>query len=224
MAVGVFIVLRERTFADALAIRLDKEPDVDVVAAVHAKALPSRMLAGSGVDVVLLDADLEDNAAFPLCQELSQSGERPRVILISQSAGAERIVRGISAGADGWVGKGESLDRLISVIRGVARGETWLPPAQTGQVLRLLLNGPDRVYEAGIPALSSLTDREREVLVCLAEGTRQRDVARRLHMSPNTVRTHVQNLKGKLSVHSAMEAVAMTRPQLADELARRRVG
>jgi DNA-binding NarL/FixJ family response regulator len=223
MAVRLFILLQERTFADALAIRLEGELDMDVVAALHAKAAPPRLFTGSMVDVVLLDGDLPGHAAFRLCEGISHNPKAPHVILLSHSADPARIVRAIRAGAVGWVGKYESLDRLIEVIHGVARNETWLPPGQTGQVLRLLLGGSDREQDGGTKLLSALTDREREVLVCLAEGNRRRDVAKHLHMSPNTVRTHLQNLMGKLGVHSALEAVALTRSQLDDELAQRRV-
>jgi DNA-binding NarL/FixJ family response regulator len=224
MAVRLFILLRERTFADALAIRLESEPDMDVVAALHTqKGLPPHLFTGRTADVMLLDGDLPGNAAFRLCEEISQSPGAPRVILLSQSADPACIVRAIRAGAVGWICKNESLDRLIDVIHGVARNETWLPPGQIGEVLQLLLGGPDRDEEEGTPLLSALTDREREVLVCLAKGTRRRDVGKHLHMSPNTVRTHLQNLMGKLGVHSAIEAVALMRSQLDDELVQRHV-
>jgi DNA-binding NarL/FixJ family response regulator len=218
MAIGLFILVQERTFADALAIRLEVEPDVDVVAALDIRALPLRLSAGSRIDVVLLDADLADNTAFHLCQELSRQSEAAHVVLLSHSADPEQIVRAVRAGAVGWVRKDESLDRLIYVIRGVARDETWLPPGQTGDVLRLLMHGPSQAEDDGVQLLAALTGREREVLVCLAEGTRRRDVARHLHMSPNTVRTHLQNLMGKLGVHTAIEAVALTRSHLDDDL------
>lgn len=221
MAVRLFILVQERVFADALAIRLDAEPDVDVVAALYTNA-PSPQLRTGGVDVLLLDGDLPSDTAFRLCEAMSRSPGAPRVIVLSYSADPGRIVRAIRAGAVGWVCKSESLDRLIDVICGVARNETCLPLGQTGQVLRLLLGGPDREPVSDAQLLSSLTDREREVLVCLAQGTRRCDVAQQLHMSPNTVRTHLQNLMGKLGVHSAIEAVALTRTQLDDELSRRR--
>jgi DNA-binding NarL/FixJ family response regulator len=223
MAVGLLILVKDRTFADALGIRLEAEPDIDVVAVLHRKTLPWHLFTGSRVDVMLLDGDLYGNAAFRLCEELSQRGEVPRVILLSHSADPGRIVRALRAGAVGWVGKDESVLRLIDVIRGVARNETWLPPAHTGQVLRLLLHGPDPERNGSSQLLAALTDREREVLVCLAEGIRRQDVAKHLHMSPNTVRTHLQNLMGKLGVHSAIEAVALTRSRPDDQLSRRRV-
>ena len=97
MAVSLFVLLQERTFADALAIRLEREPDMDVVAALDTSALPSRMFVGSRVDVVLLDADLADNAGLRLGQELSQAPEAPRMVFLSHSNDPERIVRAISA-------------------------------------------------------------------------------------------------------------------------------
>jgi DNA-binding NarL/FixJ family response regulator len=135
MTVSLFILLQERTFADVLAIRLEREPDMEVVAALDTSALPSRMRVASRVDVVLLDADLADDAAFRLGQELSQAPGAPSMVFLSHSNDPERIVRAVRVGAAGWVRKDESLDRLIDVIRGVARGETWLPPDQTGEVL-----------------------------------------------------------------------------------------
>lgn len=218
MAVGLFILLQERTFADALAIRFEREPDLDVVAAPDISALPARVFTSKRVDVVLLDADLADDAAFRLCEELSQPPGAPYVIFVSRSSDPERIVRGIRAGAAGWVRKDESLARLIHIIRGVARGETWLPPDQIGEVLQVLMRRPDHDEGGGDRLLAALTGREREVLLCLAEGTRRRDVAEHLHMSPNTVRTHLQNLMAKLGVHSALEAVALARRTLDENL------
>lgn len=217
MTISLFILLQERTFADALAIRLEREPDMEVVAALDMRALPSRLLVSSRVDVVLLDADAADYAAFHLSRELSQAPDAPPVIFLSDSNDPARIVRAIRAGAVGWVRKDESLNRLISVIRGIAQGESWLPPDQIGEVLRLMMDGSDQDEDGGDQLLATLTGRERDVLLCLAEGNRRREVAEHLHMSPNTVRTHLQNLMGKLGVHTALEAVALTRQRPGED-------
>ncbi len=214
MTVRLLILVQEGTFADALATRLEAEQDLEVVAALHTPTPAPRLLMGSRADVVLLDGDFPDGAAFTLCGELSQRGGAPYVIFVSQSSDPRGIVRGIEAGAVGWVRKDESLDRLIDVIHGVAGGETWLPTRDTGEVLRLLLRRRDQGLDGGSELLAGLTQREREVLVCLAEGTGRRDMAEHLHMSPNTVRTHLQHLMAKLGVHSALEAVALTRSHL----------
>jgi DNA-binding NarL/FixJ family response regulator len=213
MVIRLLILVRERIFADALATRLEAEPDLEIVAALQTLVPSPHLLRGSRADVMLLDGDFPGNTSFDVCHELSQRGQRPLVVLLSQSPDPRRIVRGIAAGAVGWVRKEESLDRLIEVIHGVDRGETWLPASDTGEVLRLLLQRPDPEHGSS-ELLGALTEREREVLLCLADGTGRRDMAEHLHMSPNTVRTHLQNLMAKLGVHSALEAVALTRSRL----------
>lgn len=127
MTVRLLILVQEGTFADALATKLEAEPDLKVAAAWLARIPSPQVLTESRADVVLLDGDLPGNAAFGLCEELSRSGEAPYVVVISESSDPGRMVRGLEAGAVGWVRTDESLDRLIAVIHGVARGETWLP-------------------------------------------------------------------------------------------------
>lgn len=212
MGINVLIADQERSFADALAARLQAESDIEVVGAVQVRMPRPRLIARKPVDVVMLDGDLPSGAANRLCQELTGDGDvRTRVIMLTSSSGPTRILQAIRAGAAAWVRKDESLEHLLCVIRGVARGETWLPPAETGTVVRLLLQERDRHRETE-RLLAVLTPRERAVLTCLAEGAGHRDVvAEQLNLSVNTVRTHLQNLMAKLGVHSALEAVAVTR-------------
>jgi len=217
MGISVFVIDQERTFADALAASLEAEEDVEVVAAVHRQAPAPSLIVGRHADVVLLDVDLPGNAAIRLCEELSERKDAPRVIMLSRGSEAERMADSIRAGAAAWVRKSESLTHLLRVIRGVTAGETWLPPAELGAVLQLLLAEHEQRRESD-RLLASLTPREREVLACLADGAGRRDVAERLHLSANTVRTHLQNLMAKLGVHSTLEAVALTRTQLGTTL------
>jgi DNA-binding NarL/FixJ family response regulator len=215
MGISVLIAGQQHTFADALAIRLQDEDDLQVLAAVQVRPGNLPLLAGQPAEVMVLDGDLPGGAANRLCQEMSARGRPTRVITLSSSAEPERIVAAIRAGAAAWVRKDESLDYLLSVIRGVARGETWLPPSATGNVVRLLLSEQDR-QRRNERLLAGLTPRERAVLTCLVEGAVHREaVAERLHLSVNTVRTHLQNLMAKLGVHSALEAVALTKDRAA---------
>ncbi len=211
MGISVLIAGQERTFADALAIRLQGEDDLEVVAAVQVKQANLRLLALQPAEVLVLDGDLPGGAATRLCEELSSRGKPTRVITLSSSSEPERIVAAIRAGAAAWVRKDESLEYLLSAIRGVARGETWLPPTETGNVVRLLLSEQDR-QRKNERLLARLTPQELAVLECLTEGAANREaVAERLNLSVHTVRTHLQNLMAKLGVHSALEAVALTR-------------
>jgi DNA-binding NarL/FixJ family response regulator len=217
MAITVLVVDEERIFADAVAAQLDAEQDIKVVAALHPARKDEYLTAGRHAGVVLLDADLANGAASALCEELTASGAPPRVIMLSASSEPERIVTALRAGASAWVRKDESFEHLLRVVRGVAHGETWLPPAETGTVVRLLMRAQTKQREED-SLLAALTPREREVLACLAAGAGRDDVARQLYLSANTVRTHLQNLMAKLGVHSTLEAVALTRRAQLDYL------
>jgi len=214
MAINVLVVDQERAFAEVLAARLDGEDYIEAAGAVQVQAPTSLLLAGNSAEVIVLDGDLPDDAANRLCERLS-GGDKPiRVIMLSFSSEPERIVSALQAGAAAWVRKDESLEYLLRVIRGVAQGEGWLPPSETVDVVRLLIWGRNRHRENQL-LLDKLTARERAVLVCLANGAAHRDtVAKQLHLSVNTVRTHMRNIMAKLGVHSMVEAVAVTRDQV----------
>jgi DNA-binding NarL/FixJ family response regulator len=209
--IKVLIADQERTFAEALAARLDEEEDIKVMGAVQVRDPGLWLIAGNPVDVLVLDGDLPNGAANRLCAEVVGQAGSARVITLSSSFEPERIVNAIRAGGAAWVRKDQPLEHLLQAIRGVILGETWLPPSETGNVLRLLLRERDR-HRTSEHLLAPLTPRERAVLACLAEGAEHRAaVAEQLHLSVNTVRTHLQNLLAKLGVHSALEAVALTR-------------
>ena len=209
MGITILIVDAERIFAEAVAAKLDAEQDMTVVATCRPDGKESLEIARR-TDVVLLDADLPGGAANSLCQTLTSLVTPPRVIMLSNSSEPKRIVAALRAGASAWVRKDESFNHLLRVVRGTARGETWLPPAETGTVVRMLMRAQNQQQEQNT-LLAALTPREREILACLADGAGRRDVAEQLYLSANTVRTHLRNLMAKLGVHSTLEAVAMIR-------------
>jgi DNA-binding NarL/FixJ family response regulator len=210
MEITVLVADEERVFADAVAAQLESELDIEVVAAVRPGPNGECLITGRRADVVLLDADLANDAANFRCKELTSLDGPSRVIMLSVSSEPGRILAAVRAGASAWVRKDESFEHLLRIIRGTARGETWLPPAETGTVLQLLMRAQDQTRrDDGL--LAGLTPREREILACLADGAGRRDVAEHLHLSANTVRTHLQNLMAKLGVHSTLEAVALAR-------------
>jgi DNA-binding NarL/FixJ family response regulator len=212
-AIHVLVVDQHLAFRDALATRLQAEADLAVVAKAHSAGFAPHVLVGRSADVILLDADLPDDSAIAFCADMTQSGDRSRVVMLGAASQPERIVAAVRAGAAAWVRKDESIDHLLSVIRGVVRGETWIPPLDLGAVLRLLIEEQDRRHD-GDGLLASLTRRERDVLFLLVEGVGRKEVAERLQLSANTVRTHLHSLMVKFGVHSTLEVAALARPWL----------
>ncbi|MFD3457392.1 response regulator [Streptomyces sp. NPDC058691] len=133
-----------------------------------------------------------------------------RTVVLAERDDARRAARALQAGASGWVAKDCSLSRLLAVMRGVLRDETHLPPALLTGVLRELTAARRHRTESE-RLVESLTPREQEVLRCMVAGLGRKAVAERLYLSPHTVRTHMQNVLGKLGVHSTLAAVALAR-------------
>ncbi|MFJ8668275.1 LuxR C-terminal-related transcriptional regulator [Streptomyces sp. NPDC093600] len=231
--IRVLVVDDHRIFAESLAAALAAEPDVDVSAAGSGPAalrcLDRAVAEGRRYDVMLVDADLgappgppavaravPDNAegavdGISLVAGVGEGG-RPavRTVVLAERDDARRAALALQAGASGWVAKDCSLQRLLAVIRGVLRDETHLPPALLTGVLRELTAARRHRTESE-ELVGSLTPREREVLRCMVAGLGRKAVAERLFLSPHTVRTHMQNVLGKLGVHSTLAAVALAR-------------
>jgi DNA-binding NarL/FixJ family response regulator len=233
--IRVLVVDDHRIFAESLAAALAAEPDVEVSAAGSGPAALRCLerAAGEGrrFDVLLVDADLGGHVpgsrpAVPVpVQEGNEEGlvdglslvagvraAQPavRIVVLAEKDDSRRAALALQAGASGWVAKDCSLSRLLTVIRGVLRDETHLPPALLTGVLRELTAARRHRTESE-RLVESLTPREREVLRCMVAGLGRKAVAERLFLSPHTVRTHMQNVLGKLGVHSTLAAVALAR-------------
>ncbi|HET6353371.1 response regulator transcription factor [Streptomyces sp. NBC_00322] len=234
--IRVLVVDDHRIFAESLAAALAAEPDVDVAAAGSGPAalrcLERAAVEGRRFDVMLVDADLgtqpvpgaravvaravPDNGEESLVDGISlvagvRSGQPAvRTVVLAEKDDPRRAALALQAGASGWVAKDCSLQRLLAVIRGVLRDETHLPPALLTGVLRELTAARKHRTESE-RLVESLTPREREVLRCMVAGLGRKAVAERLFLSPHTVRTHMQNVLGKLGVHSTLAAVALAR-------------
>ncbi|MFJ6935620.1 LuxR C-terminal-related transcriptional regulator [Streptomyces sp. NPDC101132] len=226
--IRVLVVDDHRIFAESLAAALAAEPDVEVSAAGSGPAalrcLDRAAADGRRFDVMLVDADLGAGTgparsaadgggpSDGISVVAAVRGSQPavRAVVLAERDDPRRAATALQAGASGWVAKDCSLSRLLAVIRGVLREETHLPPALLTGVLRELTAA--RKHRTDSERLvESLTPREHEVLRCMVAGLNRKDVAARLFLSPHTVRTHMQNVLGKLGVHSTLAAVALAR-------------
>lgn len=209
--IRVLIVDEHRIFAESLATALTAEPDVEAAAVGSAPAAVQVLDRGAPFDVLLIDADLGDTGTpSSLLATARERFPTLHPVMLATEADPSRAARCLAAGARGWVAKDSSLLRLLSVVRGVLRNETHVPPALlTGVVLELTRARRHRDEHQRLVA--SLTPRELEVLRCMIAGLGRQAVAERLYLSPHTVRTHMQNVLGKLGVHTTLAAVALAR-------------
>lgn len=150
------------------------------------------------------------SGGLPLVVRLRQEHPQLRTVVLAERDDPRHAAAALQAGAGGWVAKDCSLSRLLQVVRGVLKDETHLSPALLTGVLRELTASRQHRTESE-RLVESLTPREREVLRCMVAGLGRKAVAERLYLSPHTVRTHMQNVLGKLGVHSTLAAVALAR-------------
>lgn len=201
----VLLVDDHPVFAEALAARLASEPDLTVVPVAHTLGQALAELARSRPAVIVLDFALGEQSGLALLEQVRAEHRQTRAIILSAVDSVDAVVEAVRRGARAWLPKSVDVAYLVRVVRGVARGEAWIPPTLLGPVLTRLA-GPD---PARPDPLAALTPRERDVLQCMVDGLSREAIARRLYLSVNTVRTHVQNLLAKLDCHSVLQAVAL---------------
>ncbi|MBM7772826.1 two-component system nitrate/nitrite response regulator NarL [Actinokineospora baliensis] len=143
-----------------------------------------------------------------LVASLRAAAPEARLVALTGSKDPDRALAAARLGVDAWVSKASGMAHLVEVLRGVARGDAWFPPRLLGTVLRGLR--ADRTRSGDGP-LDALSGREREVLVCMVDGMRGPEIAERLGLSTNTVRTHTHSVYAKLGVHSRLQAVSAAR-------------
>jgi DNA-binding NarL/FixJ family response regulator len=205
----ILVVDDHVSFAEALAFMLDDVPGLHAFAATTIEQA-WRTLAEHEVDVVLLEVDLDADDGIRFARQALAEHRGMRVVAVTASEDERRLVDAVRAGISGWVPKREPAEQVVAAVRGVLRGETWIPPPLLTRLLAELSSAQQDAVRQDQP-LAGLTRREREILDCLMRGMTTDDIAQRLHLSRNTLRTHIQNILKKLDVHSILAAVALVR-------------
>jgi DNA-binding NarL/FixJ family response regulator len=195
-------------FREALATALAAEAGLDVVAQAEDGLEAVREVARTEPEVAVLDANLPSYDVVRATREIRERVRRCRVLVLAGQEDETTLTDAIYAGASGYMTKGHSLNELVAAIRRIHRGQTLVPPHLLGGLLDRLIKRARTQDQAG-RRLARLTGREREVLNLLAQGGDNESIAATLVISPQTARTHIQNVLVKLRVHSRLEAAAL---------------
>ena len=204
--IGVLIVDDHRLLAAGLVAALAGEPDLDVVGSASTVADAVRLAAEHRPQVALVDYHLPDGTGAEAAARMRADLPDLVVVMMSGDMSDRAFLESVEAGAAAYLGKTEEIARLADAIRRTAAGEVMLPPARLAEALRESRAASARARDAE-RRLSSLTPREREVLLLLAEGMGSREIAEQLSVSLPTARGHVQVVLEKLGVHSREDAV-----------------
>jgi DNA-binding NarL/FixJ family response regulator len=195
-------------FREALSTALVAEPDLVVVGEARDGLEAVAEAARTEPQVAVLDADLPNCDGVRAASLIRDRLPDCRIVLLAADEDPDILASAIEAGASGYLTKASPLTELVDAIRSVHRGDTLVPSRMLGSLLERLIRQRQEHDEA-LRRLSRLTSREREVLSLLAQGGDNDSIAQVLVISPQTARTHIQNVLVKLGVHSRLEAAAL---------------
>ncbi|KKD03668.1 response regulator [Streptomyces sp. WM6386] len=215
MTIRVLLADDQALLRSAFRVLVDSEPDMEVVGEASDGAQAVRLAKEERADVVLMDIRMPGTDGLAATRMISEdpSLAQVRVVILTTFEVDDYVVQSLRAGASGFLGKGSEPDELLSAIRIAAGGEALLSPAATkGLIARFLAQG-DAADDAHDPAraarLDALTVREREVLVQVAGGHSNDEIAERLEVSPLTVKTHVNRAMAKLGARDRAQLVVI---------------
>ncbi|THA60645.1 response regulator transcription factor [Streptomyces sp. A0958] len=216
-AIKVLLVDDQALLRSAFRVLVDSEPDMRVVGEAADGAQAVEAARTERPDVVLMDIRMPGTDGLTATRMISADPDLAgvRVVMLTTFEVDEYVVQSLRAGASGFLGKGAEPDELLNAIRIAAGGEALLSPAATkGLIARFLAqsgNGADEGPGAAVytERLAALTGREREVLVLVAGGLSNDEIAERLVVSPLTVKTHVNRAMAKLGARDRAQLVVI---------------
>jgi len=180
---------------------LESEPGFEVVGEAASGPDAVSLAAQLQPDVVVLDISMPGESGFQVAARLRSGLPEPRILILSMHDNAEYVLESVRAGAHGYLLKDTAATELRNAIRTVCRGESYFsPPIATR--LREALRGE---HETHAGTLAQLTGREREVLLGVARGKTNKEIAGELGISHRTVETHRESLMRKLQIRTVAE-------------------
>jgi two-component system response regulator DevR len=196
-----------------LVALLDRRSGFEVVAEAGSVAESVTMAARHEPDLVIMDVRLPDGSGIEACREIRAGRPETRVVMLTSYPDEEAVLSAIIAGASGYLLKQIRGRDLVSALEAVGRGESLLDSAVTEKVLERV-----RRMASGSAAddLAELTSQERKILLLVAEGKTNKEIAAEVFLSDKTVKNYVSSILGKLNLQRRTQAAAY--------VAKRRIG
>jgi len=214
MAIRLVLADDDALVRAGIGMLLSAQPDLDVVAEVGDGAAAVEAVRRLRADVAVLDVRMPGMDGVEATRRLTGDamtaalGRTVAVLVLTTFHVSEAVYAALRAGASGFVLKDAAPSELVSAIRAVAEGAAWLDPAVARQLIGEFARRPANVLPAPTE-VAALTARERQVLVLMAHGMSNTEIARHLVVEAGTVKTHVSRILMKLGVRDRSQAVAV---------------
>ena len=203
--IRVAVVDDQELFRRGLTMLLGVEDDIEVVGEASDGIAGTELAASAVPDVILMDVRMPKLSGIEAITAVRNAAPGARIVMLTVSDEEADLYEAIKGGASGYLLKDASIDEVAQAVRVVADGQSLISPSMAMKLLDEFKQ-MSRTDRQQLPT-PRLTDRELEVLKLVAQGLNNREIAKRLFISENTVKNHVRNILEKLQLHSRMEAV-----------------
>jgi two-component system nitrate/nitrite response regulator NarL len=205
--IRVLIVAEHALFCAALGTAVEQDAAVEVAGEFDDPSAASQAYRRLAPDLVLVEGGQTGGGGLTFCSDLVEKYPDAKVLVVWPSDDVDVLVSALEAGAIGFVGQSGDLSELTAAVRAAVAGESVIPNHLLGGVLRRLIERR-REDSRAVELFRALSSREQEVLALLGRGLDQGGIAHALLISPQTARTHIQNVITKLELHSRVEAAS----------------
>lgn len=192
----------------AVVMMLRQEPDIEVVGEAGDGAEAVRIATEMMPDVVLMDVRMPRRSGIEATAQIKETSPTTRIVMLTVSDEEADLYDAVKAGASGYLLKHTPVEEIAEAVRNVFTGQSQISPSMATKLLsefQTMVKKEDKPTQAA--ASPRLTEREMEVLKHVAKGLNNRDIAKELYISENTVKNHIRNILEKLHLHSRMQAV-----------------
>ena len=203
----VMVVDDHALFRRGLEMVLQQEPDLDLVGEASDGAEAVERVPELMPDVVLMDVRMPRRSGIEAAGQIKELLPHVKILMLTISDEEADLYDAIKAGASGYLLKEIPIEEVADAIRSVWQGQSRISPSMASKLLTEFANMSKGAEDRPQMPAPRLTDREMEVLKLVAQGMNNRDIAKELFISENTVKNHIRNILEKLHLHSRMEAV-----------------
>ncbi|MGB3768534.1 MAG: response regulator transcription factor [Phormidesmis sp.] len=208
----ILLVEDDELFRLGLSTRLQREPSLELVAEAYDGESAVELTCQQQFDIVLLDIGLPGIGGVEACRQIKQHHPDLPVLVLTSRSQQPLIEQLIAAGASGFCLKGIEAETLILALRSVAAGASWWDAGSTKEI-RTTFEKKATPQPTVTTTITSLTQREKEILALLALGKSNPEISQELHITTGTVRVHVHAILQKLEVRDRTQAAILALQQ-----------
>ena len=204
--IKILLIEDNRLLRDGIAAMLKKQPDMNVVATVGNGENILSLLEKLKANIVLLDLGLRNRNSLQLVKLIKKNFNEAKIIVMDLIPLQTDVFEFVQAGVAGFILKDANVADFYKTIRSVFQGSQVLPPNLTGTLFSQIVEHAVNVVPTSVVVESvTMTKREKQVIELIADGSTNKEIAQKLHLSPYTIKSHVHNILEKLALNTRVQ-------------------